>query len=72
MHGSRKATILAYFDTTGASNRTTEAMIGVTETTARIARRFPGSGNYTNHELRRLLAAVGYRPIGSNGPAMLK
>ncbi len=54
-----KAVILAYFDTSDASNGPTEAINGVIETTRRIAR---GFRNFTNYRLRCLLAAGGHRP----------
>jgi transposase len=58
-----KAAILAYFDTSGASNGPTEAINGVIETTRRIAR---GFRNFTNYRLRCLLAAGGHRPYRKN------
>ncbi|WP_249033778.1 ISL3 family transposase [Kocuria rosea] len=54
-----KAAILAYVDTAGASNGSTEAVNGVIETTRRIA---CGFRNFTNYRLRCLLAAGGNRP----------
>ena len=53
-----KAAILAYFETNRASNRPTEAIYGVIETTRRIAR---GFRNFPNYRLRCLLAASGHR-----------
>ena len=58
-----KAAILAYFDTSGASNGHTEAINGVIETIRRIAR---GFRNFTNYRLRCLLAAGGHRPYRKN------
>jgi transposase len=54
-----KGAILAYFDTSGASNGPTEAINGVIETTRGIAR---GFRSFTNYRLRCLLAAGGHRP----------
>lgn len=53
------AAILAYIDTAGASNGSTEAVNSVIETTRRIAR---GFRNFTNYRLRCLIAADGHRP----------
>ncbi len=57
-----KAAILAYFDTTGASDGPNEAVNGVIETTWRIAR---GFCNFTNWRLRCLLAAGENRPYST-------
>ncbi|WP_373427020.1 transposase [Pseudarthrobacter siccitolerans] len=55
-----KSAILAYFDTKGASNRSTGAINGVIETTRRIAR---GYRSFPNHRISCLLAASGHRPL---------
>lgn len=51
-----KTTILAYFDTNGASNGGTEAVNGLIELGRRIAR---GFRNFENYRLRMLLIAGG-------------
>ncbi|MGH7429042.1 MAG: ISL3 family transposase [Candidatus Methylomirabilaceae bacterium] len=60
-----KTAILAYFDTSGASNGPTEAINGVIETTRRIAR---GFRNFKNYRIRNLLAAGGHRPYRKKSP----
>jgi transposase len=51
--------VLAYFDTSGVSNGTTEAINLLIEKTRRLAH---GFRNFDNYRLRILLVADGTRP----------